>query len=205
VRRLIAALLVLLALPASASAIRLGEVLEPVEGNPAERLAAVTPVDPPQYDHARRCTHKPAPGARLLEAWLARNAAGTSWGIERCERWGEGSASLHAEGRAVDWHLDSRDPRQRAAGKRLIHLLLAPDSTGEPHALARRMGIQELIWDCSIWTAGAADFGPYGPCYGKDRRTRRKRVDATVGHLDHLHIGLTRDGAAARTSFWRAR
>jgi hypothetical protein len=205
VHRPLLAVLLLLVLPATASAIRLDGVLEPVPGNPAEALVAHAPPEPPRYDRARGCTHRAAPGARRLEVWLSRNAAGTSWGIERCERWGAGTASLHAEGRAVDWHLDSRDPAQRRAGVDLVELLLAPDSTGEPHALARRMGIQEIIWDCSIWTAGSEDFGPYAPCFGRDGRTRRRRVNATVAHFDHLHIGLTRAGAAATTSFWRAR
>ena len=170
--------------------------------NPADALSALGPPEAPQYDDASRCTHRSAPGAKRLEAWLTARGAGVSWGIERCERWGKGSASLHAEGRALDWHLDSRRPADRAAGRALIRLLLAPDASGEPQALARRMGVQELIWDCSIWSAGAAEFGRYGPCFGKDGRTPRKRPDQTVGHLDHIHIGLTRAGAAARTSFW---
>ncbi len=39
-----------------------------------------------------------------------------------------------------------------------------------------------------------------------DRRGRpRKRVNRTLGHMDHVHIGLTRAGARKRTSFWRPR
>jgi hypothetical protein len=47
--------------------------------------------------------------------WLERNAGGVSWGILRCELWGKGRASLHAEGRAVDWHLDAARPSDRSA------------------------------------------------------------------------------------------
>lgn len=201
-RALVAALAVSLLLTAGAAAFRLGPVeLRPVPGNPAHALADREP-DPQEYDPARRCLRTPRPGVQRLLRWLDRHAAGVSWGSYRCERWGPESASLHAEGRAIDWHLDSRDPAQRAAGKRLIRLLLAPDTAGTPQALARRMGIQELIWDCSYWSAGRPDFGPYAPCYGRDGRTRRRRVDATVGHLDHVHIGMTKAGAMARTSFW---
>ena len=54
-----------------------------------------------------------------------------------------------------------REPRHRlasaaAAAAKLIELLLAPDKAGNQHALARRMGVEELIWDCSYWGAGAA-------------------------------------------------
>ena len=80
---------------------------------------------------------------------------GQSWGIMRCEKLVRRNYSLHAEGRALDWHLDARNPADRRAGERLIALLLAPDRAGNPHALARRMGVQEIIWDCRAWWSGA--------------------------------------------------
>jgi hypothetical protein len=43
-------------------------------------------------------------------------------------------------------------------------------------------------------------FTEYRPCYGK--RGKRGNLDATVAHRDHVHIGMTKRGAAARTSFW---
>jgi hypothetical protein len=58
----------------------------------------------------------------------------------RCERWGKNSVSLHAEGRAVDWHLDAARTADRREARRLIDLWLAPDSEGNEHVLARRMG-----------------------------------------------------------------
>ncbi|HEY3190987.1 MAG TPA: hypothetical protein VGJ70_26075, partial [Solirubrobacteraceae bacterium] len=89
-----------------------------------------------------------------------------------------------------------------AAARHLIDLLLAPDRAGNQHALARRMGVEEIIWDCSYWGAGSPEFGPYAPCYGKSGKLR-KHVDPTVGHRNHIHFGFSRRGAAARTSFWR--
>ena len=189
-----------LLLPSPAGAFRLGGVLGPVPGNPAEALAAL-PADPEDYDPATRCSPEPRPGTVALVGWLARNADGSSWGTYRCERWGEGSASLHAENRAVDWHLDVGRPADRAAARRLVELLLAPDSVGNPHALARRMGVQEIIWDCSYWGAGMDEFRPYNACLNRNGDLRR-RVNRTVAHRDHLHIGLSRAGAARRTSFW---
>ena len=94
--------------------------------------------------------------------WLGRHSHGVFWGSYRCERWGKHSASLHAEDRAIDWHLDVTSAADRRDAKHLIDLLLAPDEDGNQHALARRMGVEELIWDCSYWGAGMGDFSQYG-------------------------------------------
>ncbi len=177
--------------------------LRAVKGNPADRMVA-NPIDDYRYDHARRCSKGPGRGTLAMQAWLERNARGSSWGIMRCERLSKRNFSLHAEGRAIDWHLDVRDRRDRRAATRLIALLLAPDRAGNAHALARRMGIQEIIWNCRSWWSGSAGMQPYSVCFdGKGRR--RKNVNQTLAHRDHVHIGLTRAGARMRTSFWRSR
>ena len=191
-----------LAIAAPAGAFRLGPAVSPVAGNPAARLAPL-PADPEQYDPATHCNPAPHVGMVALVAWLGRNARGTSWGTYRCEKWGPHEASLHAENRAVDWHLDVTVPADRAAARKLIDLLLAPDRTGLPHALARRMGVEEIIWDCGYWGAGMDRFRPYSACRSK-RGKLRKHVDPTIGHLNHLHIGMSKAGAAKRTSFWTA-
>jgi hypothetical protein len=137
-----------------------------------------------------------------LTAWLEENVRGEFWGSYRCEMWGKKEASLHAENRAIDWHLDVNVRADRRAAKRLIALLLASDAAGNPQALARRMGVEELIWDCEYWMAGMTDFIPYRVCLNR-RGKEIKGIDPTVAHRDHVHIGMTRAGAAAKTSFWR--
>ena len=203
VQRLIIPVLIaacLLAAAAPAGAFRLGGTPSPVVGNPADRLAAL-PADPEEYDPATHCSSAVRPGMVALVGWLGRNVRGTNWGTYRCERWGPHETSLHAENRAVDWHLDVGVPADRAAARGLIDLLLAPDRTGLPHALARRMGVEEIIWDCSYWGAGMDEFKPYSVCFNKHGE-RRRHVDPTVGHLNHLHIGMSKAGAAKKTSFW---
>ena len=197
------ALLVLLVAAPAAQAFRLPEQLPPMAGNPADALRHLTP-DAVTYDGARRCDPRAKPGVVRFTAWLQRNARGVFWGSYRCEKWGRKSASLHAENRAVDWHLDAGDPGDRLAARRLIRMLLAPDAAGTPQALARRMGVEEIIWDCSYWGAGMAQFTPYSPCFGKRGKPRR-HVNRTVAHRDHIHFGLTKAGAAAQTSFWTRR
>ena len=116
--------------------------------------------------------------------------------------WGKKEASLHAENRAIDWHLDAAVKADRRAARKLIALLLATDSAGNAQALARRMGVEELIWDCTYWAAGMQDFIPYRACFTK-RGKEIKGLNTTVAHRDHVHIGMTRAGAAGKTSFWR--
>ncbi|MDW5595309.1 hypothetical protein VSS74_13255 [Conexibacter stalactiti] len=199
---LAAALLLLLTLPAAAHA--WPAHYPAVAGNPANagRIFQL-PLEPSVYDPATRCSKRPKPGMTALVGWLESNVEGVSWGTYRCERWGKRSASLHAEGRAVDWHLDAASPADRREANRLIGLLLAPDKAGNPHALARRMGVEEIIWDCGYWGAGMEAHNRYSPCLTRTGKISRK-VDKTTAHRDHIHIGLTLAGAAKRTSFWRA-
>src|SRR4051794_4115316 len=195
---------ILTAIAAPAHAFRLPPRLVPLTSGPVAQLATL-PADPETYDTATRCDARPKPGVTRMVAWLQRNARGQLWGTYRCELWGKGSASLHAESRAIDWHLDVFDAADRRGARALIQTLLAPDALGNQHALARRMGVEELIWDCSYWGAGMAQFKNYSECYGRDGKTPKKHVDPTLGHRNHIHIGLSRAGARARTSFWRAR
>ena len=170
--------------------------------NPADALSAIA-IDAYRYDHAKGCRKGPPPGTLALKAWLERNARGTFWGTMRCSKLGPSNYSLHAEGRAIDWHLNVHDRADRRAADRLIALWLAPDRAGNEHALARRMGIQEIIWNCRSWWSGPGGLRPYSACY--DSKGRRKRVDDTTAHRDHIHVGLSWAGAKKRTSFWAAR
>jgi hypothetical protein len=189
--RLLLALVIALVLPATALA----------GPNPADDLSHL-PIEASIYDKATHCSSKTRPGVVQLTRWLEENVRGVFWGSYRCEKWGKHEASLHAENRAIDWHLDVADRADRRAAQELIDLLLAPDAAGNEQALARRMGVEELIWDCGYWGAGMADFIPYSPCYGK-RGKLKPNVNVTVAHRDHVHIGMTKAGARAMTSFWR--
>ena len=174
----------------------------PVPGNPADKLTGI-PIDAEQYDSAKDCRKRPTPGAEALVAWLQQNAGGSFWGIMRCERWGKGRASLHAEGRAIDWHLNVHNSADKREAQRLINLLLAPDRNGNVRALARRMGVEEIIWNCRYWGAGSDRFRPYSVCY--DAKGDPKKVDDTTAHRDHIHFGLNWAGAKKRTTFWAHR
>jgi hypothetical protein len=179
-------------------------VAKPLRGNPANdpRLAE-RPIEEPRYDSARRCLRNEQRGTVSLERWLDRHWRGASWGIMRCERLSARSFSLHAEGRALDWHLDAAVPRQRRAATNLVRMLLARDRRGNPAALARRMGVQGLIFNCRNWWAGMPRLAPYDYCYRRDGR-RRRNLNRTAAHMDHVHIELNWPGARRATSFWRS-
>jgi hypothetical protein len=200
-RRLTLAILLVALLAAPAAALGFGSVFRQVPGNPADRLTS-QPIEGYSYDYATRCLKHPQAGTEALASWLGRHAGGSSWGIMRCEKWGPHSASLHAEGRALDWHLSVHSPAERREAERIIDLLLAPDRLGNIHALARRMGVQEIIWNCQGWFSGDGGMRPYSVCF--DKHGRRKKVDDTSAHRDHVHIGLNWAGARMRSSFWRS-
>ena len=181
---------------------KLPQPLPPVKHNPADALADL-PIEDSIYETASRCKNRRNDGITALANWLAANTRGVFWGSYRCEKWGKNSASLHAENRAIDWHLDVAVKADRKAADKLIRLLLAPDKLGNPQALARRMGVEELSWDCGYWGAGMSDFQPYSVCYKPNGR-KRKHFDKTAAHQDHIHIGMTKAGAKGRTSFWTA-
>jgi hypothetical protein len=184
------------ALPAAATA-----AFKVVPGNPADKLAAL-PMDGMKYDYAKKCLKKPQAGMLALQSWLQQHSGGVSWGIMRCEKLGSHNYSLHSEGRAIDWHLDAHVPAQRAEAMRLIDLLLAPDRLGNQFALARRMGVQGLIFNCRAWWGGST-LVPYSPCY--DKKGKRVKIDDTTAHRNHVHIELNWAGARMQTSFWKSR
>ena len=95
-------------------------------------------------------------------------------------------------------HLDASKPKEKRAALKLIDTLLAPDRNGNEHALARRMGIQGIIFDCRSWWSGSGGMGTYSACEGN------KRPDPTTAHRDHVHLELNWAGARKQTSFWES-
>jgi hypothetical protein len=148
-------------------------------------LGAVDPYA--AYDPQRTCDPTPKPGAVLLAGLLLDAVPGTTnLGISRACHLGQ--TSEHKEGRAFDWGVP---PELAGAVDEVLARQLATDASGNPHALARRMGIMYVIWDGAIWTSHRPDAG-WRPYRGPDP------------HTGHVHISLSWDGALARTSLWRS-
>ena len=127
---------------------------------------------------ATRCTHQEAIGTRaLLNAMLRKYPGSTSFGIESCRNARGGSSlSLHAEGRAADWH-----PATKAQGDEAFRLLV--DN-------AWGIGAQEIIWWEQIWSLARQSEGvrPYEPGPGGSP------------HHDHIHIGQVPRAASEMTA-----
>ena len=163
--------------------------------NPADKFAQRS-LDSLRYDDTHKCSGKAQRGTLALRSWLQANRPGSDWGIYNCRTTHSGSSlSLHAEGRAIDWHLNARTKRGHRAGNELVRALLADDMRGRHFALARRMGVQEIIWDCKIWSAKHPRLARYSTCDSTS--------NATLQHRDHMHIGLNWKGAGKLTTFWR--
>jgi hypothetical protein len=103
-----------------------------------------------------------------------------------------GGTSEHKEGRAWDWAVSVKNPRQVAQIKTLFAWLFASDAHGNKYAMARRLGIMYIIWNKRIWGTYAASSGwrPYA-CSG-----------VTLCHQNHVHFSFSRPGAAGKTSYW---
>ncbi len=198
----VAGALVGLALALTAFAVA-GASIRPSE-NPANKPKLLKePIEDFRYDYANGCKDKMPPGMKALQSWLERNVRGDSWGIYRCEKLSPHNYSLHSVDRAIDWHLERSVPADKRAALDLIRTLLAPDKDGNYAALARRMGVQGLIFNCKAWWSGTDGMQPYSYCYKRNGQ-RRHDLDPTQAHENHIHIELNIPGAKKSTSFWQS-
>lgn len=127
-----------------------------------------------RWEAARRCTSGAEPGARLLLAWALREyPVAWSGGIFNCRTVrGTQVRSIHGEGRALDVMLPTPSGRAHPDGYALLRRL---------GARGRKLGIQCIIFDRTIYSARSPNGRPYTGAHP---------------HVDHLHIELTRKAAA---------
>ena len=160
---------------------------------------AVPIEDFPGYEPQTRCSPDPKPGTVALSKWLMKKYPGSgSLGISRgC---GSSGTSEHKEGRAFDWAVNVKSARDRGYVKDFFAKILAPDSEGNPAALARRMGIMYLIWNDHIY-ASYRGFAKRDYTHSSCRKKKAK-CSATLRHRNHVHISLSRAGGAGETSWY---
>jgi hypothetical protein len=168
---------------------------EPAQLDPTTRAhGGNPPPDEVRWNSPNSCDKKRfkgRTGTRRLYAFI-------EYWWPRVEFWGYGSEpcreSLHDEGRAVDVHLNLRVKKDRKAARQIKRFFLRKDSHGERWAMARRFGIQELIWNCHIWTSTYASEGwrRYSRC--------GPGASYTLKHKDHVHIGQQWRGARKKTT-----
>ncbi|GAA1172844.1 hypothetical protein GCM10009584_12270 [Ornithinimicrobium humiphilum] len=90
-------------------------------------------------------------------------------------------ASFHHDGRALDWPLAAGDPTDRQIADAVLVWLTADE--GE---MAKRFGIEYMIWNGLIYNTNSASWTYY----------------TGNPHTDHIHFSFTWDGALMRTSWW---
>ena len=71
----------------------------------------------------------------------------------------------------------------------MLTWLFKTDKHGNRYAMARRLGIQYVIWNRKIWGAYSADSG-------------WRKYTGSNPHTDHVHFSFTWAGARKKTSFW---
>ncbi len=161
---------------------------------PVATAAMIEPYAP--YQPQTNCSPDAKPGTVRLSDWLQRQYPGSgSLGISRSCR--DGGVSEHKEGRAFDWAVNVGSARDRGYVADFLRRIFATDADGNRHALARRMGIMYLIWNDRI----------YSSYYGFSERPYRGCANLsgcsdTLRHRNHVHLSLSRDGGAGRTSWY---
>ncbi len=148
------------------------------------------------YQPQTRCRRQARSGVlRLAESLVAR---GGGMGPIGSSCAGSGT-SEHKEARAFDWMLQARSRADTLIAEQFLDEVFAPDQAGNPHALARRMGIMYVIWNDRIWSAyhGFAERP-----YRSSACPRRKGCSVTLRHRDHMHISLIRRAARGLTSWY---
>lgn len=164
---------------------------------------AVTYDDPPEdyasYQPQTTCRKHPMRGTKALAAWINRKFDGSAAAtMDPCG----GGTSEHKDGRAIDWMMDATKAADRAEVARFFDKLFATDADGNPHALARRMGIMYLIWDDHLY-ASYRQFESRD--YLNSACPSLKQCSKTLRHRDHVHISLSRPGGRGATSWYAGR
>ncbi len=136
------------------------------------------------YDGQDTCAPTARPGVEAFRDLVLKTyPCTTSGGITRaCSI---GGTSEHKEGRAWDWMVKVGHPAPDA----LLGWLLATDSKGNKHALARRLGIMYMVWNHKIWKSYQASKG-------------WQAYSGSNPHTDHVHFSFSWNGANKKTSFW---
>ena len=150
----------------------------------------VPPVDPYQDYVDPGCLEDPVeqPGVQEYRDMLLSRMGGENGGIFAC------SGYEHGEGRAFDWMMDAGTPEDVAKVDQVLNWLLATDADGNPHAMARRLGIGNIIWNhrsISLWTDSEKEWNDY-------------ECDGTPGgcHTNHVHFAFSWAGARRETSWF---
>lgn len=143
-----------------------------------------------KYDGQTMCSPSAKAGATDLKNLILATYGNRSWNIGRPCRSG---VSEHYEGRAIDVAFNANSDSSRKNANDFFWWLLRPDSHGNRHAFARRLGVMYAIWNRKIWRAYRPNdaWQPYS--------------GTSDPHTNHFHISLSRAGSHRQTTWWTLR
>ena len=148
-------------------------------------------LDAPGVWNSSRCSSGATGGINLVSIYLSYHYQPTTSQTFNCRNVdGTNSMSAHGVGRAVDLFFNANDAAQRRRADDMVFMLLASDAVGNPNAIARRMGIQTIIWNRRIWTANNAAAG-------------MRTYTGKHPHTDHVHIEINNAAALQGTTFFK--
>ncbi len=147
------------------------------------------------YQGERSCRRGNRPGTVALRNLLWKTySTSVPIGLSRGCR---GDTSEHYDGRALDWMVNSANPREAAMGDAFVDWV-TKEHHDVPGAKARRLGIMYIIWRGRMWRSYRPGWTDYQGC-------SRGGGDPTRCHRDHVHISLNWAGAYKRTSWYTKR
>ena len=174
-----------------------GPAAAAVPRTPSGLPRAIEPLAP--YEAQVSCDPRTRPGTAALARLLTATYRGTSYNTTyACGT--DGTVSEHYDGRAIDWMVSVRNATQYADAKAAISWLLGTDRAGNRFAMARRLGVQYLIYNNRMWGAWDGRWEDYNGCSHLPQRGNDNAC-----HRTHMHISLDWDGAMGRTTFWAKR
>jgi peptidoglycan hydrolase-like protein with peptidoglycan-binding domain len=168
-----------------------------VVGTAVSSVAATIPAPPTKslpsaldvvapYQAPTSCDPTAKPGPIAFAKLLNATYGTRYYGIGRaCAS----DVSEHYEGRALDWMISAAKPDEKALADAIVGWLVAPDAQGRQGAMARRFGINYIIWNRHMWRS-------YAPERGWAVYT------GVSPHTDHIHFTFTWGGALMKTSWW---
>ncbi len=135
----------------------------------------------PGWQYSYSCDPNDKPGMTAFAQLVSKHYNRPNYTTSRsCKA---GNTSQHGEGRAVDWGMNVYNSSDKAIGDAVAYWLTT--NNGE---MARRFGVQSVIWNKRSWYV-------YSPGSWRD-------YSGPSPHTDHVHISFTWDGAMKRTSWW---
>ena len=139
-----------------------------------------------KYVPQTSCDPKEKAGVTAFKkAVLARYPKTDDWGSSR--ECADDGISEHLEGRAWDWHADSKDAANFKSAANLLEWLTANNG-----ANAKRLGIMYIGYNHRIWAIYRVSEG-------------WRQLNNSNPHTDHVHFSFTWRGAVKQTSFWKGK